>query len=576
MTRCGETGSALVVAISSAFALFVAGTAAHSDPQHPVVATQQGPIQGDAANGVAKFLGIPYAAPPVGDLRWRPPVPHAPWRSVLQTTSYGPRCPQGGAPNTSEDCLQLNVFAPSDAVQSASSQAEGENKKGPGPGEKNKKGPGLPVMFWIFGGGLEQGSPDGYDGSALASQGRTIVVTVNYRLNVFGFLLDPALRTNGHVYGDYGLLDQQFGMKWVQQNIAEFGGDPNNVTIFGESGGSHGVGGNVLSPLAKGLFQHAIMESGDVDFWHTPHQTALTSGINFAVAVGCGSGSDAATAACLRALPAATVEANNGAAISSLPLVDGEVVPLEPVAAVTSGQFNHVSIMIGNNRDEYAWVVAGSPTAPTENGFINYMTSRFSGNAGPSGSPPAYPAGTVQKVLAEYPLSAYASVYDQYIRAGSDGGWPVPICGIRHFTELLADKVPTYEYEFRDRTLPVFSQPSWVVQAGAYHTAELNYIFPGWTGLTGLNTPLVLNPAQKKLSDQMISLWTNFARTGNPNENGNAPWPRYKGHGANPQIYGLDIKPAGLTKISDAQFSADHHCQFWDGVLVYSPIFPGQ
>jgi para-nitrobenzyl esterase len=528
---------------------------AAADSLHPIVATEEGPIQGEVTNGVAKFLGIPYAAPPIGALRWSPPVPHERWSTVLETTTYGYRCIQGGAPNTSEDCLDLNVFVPADAVQSASRKSER-----------------LPVMFWIFGGGLVEGSPDGYDGSALASQGRTIVVTVNYRLGVFGFLLNRALKTNGHVYGDFGLLDQQFGMRWVKQNIARFGGDPNNITIFGESGGSHAVGGNVLSPLAAGLFQHAIMESGDVDFWHTPYQTALTSGTNFAVAVGCGSGSDPATATCLRALSAAEVESEAGAVIiDSLPLVDGEVIPLEPVTAVTSGRFNHVDIMIGNNRDEYAWEVAASPMAPTESTFINYMTSRFTGNAGPSGTPPAYPAGTLQKVEAQYPLSNYASVYNQYVRAGSDGAWPVPICGIRHFTELLAGKVPTYEYEFRDRTLPVFNQPSWVVQAGAYHTAELNYLFRGWTGLTGLNTPLVLTPAQQKLSQQMISLWTTFARTGNPNGYGNAPWPRHNGHGANSEIYGLDIAPAGLGRISDAQFSAEHHCQFWDGGLVYTP-----
>lgn len=433
-------------------------------------------------------------------------------------------------------------------------------------------------MFWIFGGGLAIGSPDGYDGSALATQGQTIVVTVNYRLNIFGFLLNADLKHNGREYGNFGLLDQQLGMKWVQENIAKFGGDPNNITIFGESGGSHGVGGHLVSPYAKGLFQRAIQQSGTVDFVHSPYSQAVTRGKNFAKAVGCASGTAAENAKCLRSLPAATVQANAGAGGGALPLVDGEVIPIEPTIAFAKGRFNKVPIMTGGNRDEYAYVLSSRPTAPTETDFLNYLRNRFQvQGAGPGGLPPAYPANTVDRILAEYPASAYPSVYERYLAAITDGGWQISVCALRHQTRVISSQVPVYHYELRDRTLP-YPQPvaDWIKgRTGTYHTLDLPYLFPGYTGLAGLDPGVgKFNAEQQKLSNEMIRLWTNFARTGNPNGKGNGPWPRYeyKGWGAKPKIYALDVKSGGGNRsLPDAAFVKEHHCNFWDDLLKYVP-----
>ena len=199
---------------------------------------------------------------------------HAPWAGVLKTTAYGPDCAQyenspfSGPPNNNEDCLYLNVFTP-------------DLGSGPRKGGDAK----LPVMFWSYGGGDAEGESNDYDGSKLASQGHTVVVTFNYRVNLIGFLANAALDNEGHLFGDYGLLDNQFALRWVQDNISKFGGDPNNVTIFGQSGGSRNTASEVVSPLAKGLFQRAIFESGAIPL-ETPLSVALAKGTAFAVAAG--------------------------------------------------------------------------------------------------------------------------------------------------------------------------------------------------------------------------------------------------------------------------------------------------
>ncbi len=212
-----------------------------------MVQTEYGGVKGFIKDGVRTFLGMPLAAPPVGNLRWRPPVKPAKWRGVRDATEYGDMCAQNkrlldfGAPSTSEDCLYINVFAPTK------------------PARKR------PVMLWIHGGGHTVGASDGHDGSALVQEKDVLVVTFNYRLNAFGFLVHPALDGGGKTT-NYGLLDQQFALDWVKKNIAAFGGDPDNVTIFGESDGAIGVLYQLISPKSKGLFHRAIIESGSV-FW---------------------------------------------------------------------------------------------------------------------------------------------------------------------------------------------------------------------------------------------------------------------------------------------------------------------
>src|SRR5215831_7706064 len=204
----------------------------------PVVETKEGPVQGFISDGVTAFLGIPYAEPPVGNLRWRPPKDPAPWTTVRKATEFAPICALittlgvfSGPPNNNEDCLYLNVFTPD-----------------PNPSAR------LPVIVWIHGGGNVDGETPGYDGSKLASEGKTIVVTMEYRLNLMGFLAHPALDNEGHLFGNYGILDQQAVLKWVERNIAVFGGDKDNVAVGGQSAGAVDTGIHMLSPLAAGLF----------------------------------------------------------------------------------------------------------------------------------------------------------------------------------------------------------------------------------------------------------------------------------------------------------------------------------
>jgi para-nitrobenzyl esterase len=238
----------------------------------PVVETKEGPVQGLISNGVTEFLGIPYAEPPVGNFRWQPPKDHAPWTGVLKATEFAPICALittlgvfSGAPNNNEDCLYLNVFTP-DLNPSAR----------------------LPVIVWIHGGGNVDGETPGYDGSKLASQGKTVVVTMAYRLNLMGFLAHPALDNEGHLFGNYGILDQQAVLKWVERNIAKFGGDKDNVTVGGQSAGAVDTGLHMVSPRAAGLFHRGICQSFCPAFTLPTKAAAEATGVAFAVAAGCG------------------------------------------------------------------------------------------------------------------------------------------------------------------------------------------------------------------------------------------------------------------------------------------------
>src|SRR5271154_6227059 len=236
----------------------------------PVAGTANGAVRGLASGAVDEFLGIPYAAPPVGPLRWRPPQPAARWSGVRGATQFAPHCPQLASPfgvaSTSEDCLFLNVFTPS----------------------HQPPGAGSPVMVWIHGGALVTGESNDYDPTKLVEDGVT-VVTINYRLGALGFLAHPALADANGQSGDYGLEDQQAALRWVQRNIASFGGNPHNVTIFGESAGGLSTLSQVASPQAKGLFEKAIVESGSYNLTQASLSSAEAAGTAFAAKAGCAS-----------------------------------------------------------------------------------------------------------------------------------------------------------------------------------------------------------------------------------------------------------------------------------------------
>ncbi len=359
--------------------------------------TTEGPVQGFVRNGMSEFLGIPYAAAPVGDLRWRPPQRHAAWTKTLEATKFGNTCPQitelgvfAGPVSVTEDCLYLNVFTP--------------HTGGTANGKK------LPVLLWIHGGGLFDGESNDYDASALVKGGPggpTVVVTINYRLGLLGYLGHPALDAEGHNFGNYGLMDQQEALRWVQRNIAAFGGDPGNVTVGGQSAGSTSTAANLISPASAGLFHRAIFQSGPL-LTVAPLALAEQRGADFAKAAGCGTDASAPAAACLRALSVDKILSLQGTAAANGPyvnglMVDGTILPISGDEAWRTGKFNRMPIMNGPVADEGAFTASidelffGPMTAER---FTKLVNTTYGGPAGPGGGPPNYPEGTPAKVMA--------------------------------------------------------------------------------------------------------------------------------------------------------------------------------
>src|SRR3984957_20320284 len=339
MAKYGSTRTSVrlgVVAIALTFlaagALVAGASAAPAAPSNPqtglVVTTTGGTLRGTMAGRTDAFLGIPYAAPPVGPLRWRPPQPAAPWTGIRAATAFAPHCPQPpsgfGLSSTSENCLYLNVFTPADARHG---------------------GPGLPGMVWVHGGSFLVGESNDYIPAGLVRRG-VIVVTINYRLGALGFLADSALASRpGGPSGDYGLMDQQAALRWVQRNIARFGGSRHDVTLSGESSGGLSVLSQLVSPGARGLFAPAIAESGTYDVTQAPLATAEAAGQAFAAKAGCAG----TTAACVRALPVSAIVDNENFA-GYRPDIDGSILTQSIGSALADGRFNRVPVIIGTNR----------------------------------------------------------------------------------------------------------------------------------------------------------------------------------------------------------------------------------
>jgi para-nitrobenzyl esterase len=577
LTRLWKDVAVLTSGTSIAVGLALAAGASPVPPRFggaPVVQTNEGPVQGFQTEGVTEFLGIPYAAPPVGSLRWRPPVSHARWTKTLQATAFGQICPQistspfAGPSSNNEDCLFLNVFTPN--IGSRSSEK-------------------LPVIVWFYGGGNTGGESNDYDGSKLVTQGHTVVVTLNYRAGLLGFMAHPAIDAEGHLFGNYGTLDQQFVLKWVQSNIANFGGNPNNVTIAGQSAGSTDTEANVISPLAKGLINRAIFESDLIE--PSTLANAETRATAFSVAAGCGSGATPTVAACLRNLTVAQILAlQSSFTISPEGLVeDGQILPSAFFTTlIPAGKFNHVPIISGNTEDDLENFILAiqefneSPRVPfaaaNYTTFVNGLTG-FEGIYGTAN----YPPGTPAAVMTLYPLSAFSTPQLAIDAIGTDE----LACKQRHFNRLYASQVPVYAYEFADRTAPFYFPQMPGFLSLTYHTADIQYLFPLYHGATGVVHQL--NRQQENLSDELVAAWTNFAHTGNPNGRGNFPWPAYEPSSKNPLILseGLStpqpkaisgitlpppepaLHPPGLSTFTDAQFNNHHHCDFWDSILTF-------
>jgi para-nitrobenzyl esterase len=511
-----------------------------SDPSfHPSALTESGLVIGSTTNGVAEFLGIPYAAPPVGALRWTPPRPYGFFHGlVLHATQFGSECTQPG-PIGSEDCLFLNVYTPKSAFGRSGSR---------------------PVMVWIHGGALVTGGSDLFDPTALVQKG-VIVVTINYRLGYLGFFAQSAIDAEGHRNGNYGLMDQQFALKWIQKNIAGFGGDPDKVTIFGESAGGLSVYVHLASPTASHLFRAGISESGSyfefqdyLDFIvtlaiaETTGTALVPSGSSIASSVGCSS----QTAACLRGVAAQALAALEPFGV--YPFVDGTLLTQTPGDAFASGQFNRVPVISGTNHDEWRYFVAldydfgvGPLTDPEYPAAV----------AATQGLPVSNPF--VQFLVdTEYPLGNYPpppGVMSAPLALGALGTDDFFACPARNANLSLSEFVPTYAYEFNDETAPSFFPPV-SFPFGDAHFVEVQYLF----GLEAFGITPTFTPDQQKLSDTMIGYWTQFAKTGNPNSPSAPKWSRYSAGGSLESL----VAPTPATE-SDASFDRDHRCSsFWN------------
>ena len=463
------------------------------------VKTDQGKVVGKTINDakVKAFLGLPYAAPPVGEMRWKAPGPPAKWKSTRDATHYGAHCIQGRVfadmifqdAGPSEDCLFLNVYAPSAAKATSK----------------------LPVMFWIHGGGYVGGaaSEPRHNGDFLPAKG-VVLVTINYRLGVLGFLATADLaKEAGGVTGNYGLLDMVAALQWVKANIAKFGGDPDNVTIFGESAGSFAVSTLMAAPPARGLFQKAIGESGGAFSDVLPTNTLETSekkNGEWVASLG------AKTLAELRAMPADAVleAAGKDGAPRFAPVIDGRFLT-EPVPQTfAQGMQAHVPLLAGWNRDENA----GMANDMTVEKWKAFATEHFGDRA--------------EEFLTLYPGESD----EQAARSATDYGSDAFIAfGTWKWIEAhrRTGSSPVYCYHFEQPAPPSKFHPD----AIAFHSDDIEYVF----GTIDTRPGAVWSPEERKLSDEMMSYWTNFAKTGDPNGEGLPEWPKY---GTERQLIHLD------------------------------------
>jgi len=522
--------SALVTGLLAAPAASAAPAAPAGSGSHGlIVRTDRGLLQGKSAEDIDQWLGVPYAAPPAGALRWAAPQPAPRWHGVRQATSYGGRCAQlasGNGPRVdNEDCLYLNVYTP------------------PGSARSSWRSGGLPVLVMIHGGGLTSGAGDQHDGSLIVTTDHIIVVSINYRLGPFGFLDVPGLAAGASTAnGNFGLLDQEAALRWVQRNIGAFGGDPAKVTIAGESAGGWSDCALLASPPARGLFRGVIMESGSCAS-QSP-AAAQAASLAFAKAAGC---PNAATAAsCLRALPEATL-LNASASYQPLFTYGGPELPVADAAAVAAGDYDHVPVLMGTNHNEGRTFSQGL-TGLTQAQADALIASEFGSRA---------PA-----ILARYPWSSYPTPYTAAYMIGdiwTDSGFLTGIggCPEQNLATQFASTTRTYFYQFDDLHAPGLNMDHPGYQWGAGHAMELAYLWPSFNN--GYSLYDLLTPAQLELSQQMVKYWGAFVTTGRPEVSGQPAWPRY----TSGQL--MSLRPGDQSQpISAATFGAEHQCSFWN------------
>jgi para-nitrobenzyl esterase len=516
-----------VVVLCVLLVLYAGGRVGGAEPGDPAVArTDAGPVRGTVADDARIFQGIPYAAPPVGELRWKPPEAVQPWSMVRDATTPASPCPQQAnsevpKPTSDEDCLYLNVTTPRAAAH----------------------GP-RPVLVWMAGGGFLTGAGSSYGARRLAAHGDVVVVTINYRLGIFGFFGHAGLADSG----SFGLQDQQAALRWVQRNASAFGGDPGNVTLAGQSAGAMSTCAQLTSPSSVGLFHKTVMQSGscasdwprngqypgqDAGSPWLPQSIVRRTGNEIGNQLGC---KHPDALACLRRLPANKL-LKQTLSFSS-PAFGTNLLPQEPGEALRSGRFHRMPTLSGNNRDDArSYVAAFSGGKIDAAGYRRLLTAMVGETRAP-------------KVQSEYPLSRYDSPAIAWGAVTTDRIWSCTQVAADH---QLARRVPTYAYEFADAHSPLTKVVAAPIPLGAAHAMELPYLF----ALGRANLPLT--QGQRQLSEQMIAYWTAFARSADPNGPGRPDWSRVRA-GAS----GLSLAPAAQGDIQPVNLTAEHHCRFWN------------
>jgi para-nitrobenzyl esterase len=519
---------AVALACCALAAGLAVGAATAGHVSGPIVPTLDGRVQGRVAGRTDEFLGVPYAAPPVGALRWRAPQPLRPWGGVWEAQSPPPRCAQRGsaarAGSLDENCLHLSIYRPH------------------GTTARDR----LPVLFWIHGGALTSGSSNQHNGSLFAQTDGIVVVSIDYRLGAFGYLDVPGLGGGAADAGDYGLLDQEAALRWTRANIARFGGNPRAVTLAGESAGAYSVCAILSSPPARGLFARAIMQSGSCRSDSTA--AALAHGEAFARAAGCPQ--VVSMARCLRGRSTRQVLGDRKYPPDHLPIVGGELLPVAPAQAVADGDIAHVPVLIGTNRDE-GRLFAKRFAHARRRAYVRIIRAEFGLRA--------------TEVLTRYPWTRFPARYRTAYALGTvwtDSGFVYGIggCGEQRLAEEFAARSPTWFYEFDDRAAPAVNRklPGYLLGAG--HTTELPFMWPSYNGSSNLYAKLT--PSQHELSRWMLRYWGAFVRTGDPAVAGQAPWPGY----GNSRRLMLLLPGSASHAIPTARFSAEHACRFWDAL----------
>lgn len=493
-----------------------------------IIRTVNGPVRGMESGNVRQFLGIPYAQPPVGNLRFRAPQPVQSWSTTLNATSPPSQCPQilpvVNIIVGSENCLDVNVFSPSHVTKSPKA-----------------------VMVWFYGGGFTVGGSMDDNPTTIVSKKGIVAVTFNYRLGPFGFLALPQLAAIDPYKssGDQGLEDQLAALKWVHANIARFGGNPNNVTIFGESAGGMSVCAQLATPLSNGLFEKAITESGPCNLPAPSLAQAQAQGLRYLHALGCNVASD--YLACLDAKPVdqllktmppdPTFVFNRS--VNWFPTADGHFLPSNTLKAFEEGNYKHIPIIVGANKNEgtlfvyLAYDAQGRALAPSQ--WAEELNAYFGPTLG-------------AQVAKTYPLSKYPNPEFAFGQALGDA---ILACPAVESAAGASKYQPVYEYEFSNQSNPfVLAKPNDYL--GAFHSSELPYVFGSSVESSGAIT---FSAQQSQLSNDMMNAWVHFAQTGNPST-ASLHWPRLTKYGGAFMNF-LTPKPI----VSKAMKSAD--CAFW-------------